>query len=205
MSGHPFFDSALFTWGLLPLLIFISRIFDVTLGTIRIIFVARGRWLLAPLLGFFEVFIWLMAIGQIMQHLDNILCYLAYAGGFATGNYVGIRVEEKLAVGFLSVRIIVSKDRDELKERLIKSGFGVTVIEGRGANEEVKMMYSIIKRKDLDDLIKVIEDFDPNIFYTIEDAKSAYQGIFPHRKQQPTGMKTVFHRYKEFGENKKGK
>ena len=127
-------------WGLLPLLIFISRISDV-LWEPSELFSLLGKEVLAPLLGFFEVFIWLVAIGQIMQHLDNILCYFAYAGGFAAGNYVGIRVEEKLAMGFLSVRIIVSKNRDELKERLIKAGFGVTVIEGQGANEEVKMMY----------------------------------------------------------------
>lgn len=190
MGYSAFFDSGIFTWVILPLLIFISRIFDVTLGTVRIIFVSRGKKFLAPLLGFFEILIWLIAIGQIMQHLDNVLCYIAYAAGFAMGNYVGIRVEEMLAMGFLSVRMIVLKNHEELKEQLVKSGFGVTVVDGHGANEQVKMIYSIIKRKDLTQIIKIIESAGPKIFYTIEDARTAYQGIFPQKKS--SGFKKLF-------------
>ena len=94
-----FFGSEIFTFIILPILIFIARVCDVSIGTMRIIFISRGAKILAPLLGFFEILIWLVAIGKVMQNLDNIACYVAYAGGFATGNFVGIRIEEKLAMG----------------------------------------------------------------------------------------------------------
>lgn len=92
---HEFLDSEIFNWVVLPLLIAIARIMDVTIGTIRLIFVSRGYKYLAPLLGFAEVIIWLMAISQIMQHLDNIMCYIGYGAGFAAGNYIGIILVEK--------------------------------------------------------------------------------------------------------------
>ncbi|HPA70469.1 MAG TPA: DUF5698 domain-containing protein, partial [Bacteroidales bacterium] len=84
---------------LLPLFIFLARIFDVSLGTLRIIFVTKGMRIIAPLVGFFEVLIWLLAISRIMQDLDNWVSYIAYAGGFATGNFVGMYLEERLAIG----------------------------------------------------------------------------------------------------------
>ena len=99
MDFSEILNNDFFTWVLLPILIFISRVLDVSLGTMRLIFVSKGYKLLAPVLGFFEVLIWLVAIGQIMQHLDNIFCYLAYGLGFATGNFVGIYLEEKMSIG----------------------------------------------------------------------------------------------------------
>jgi uncharacterized protein YebE (UPF0316 family) len=89
-------DSVVFTWIILPLIIFLCRIIDVTIGTARVIFVSRGYRVLAASAGFFEVLIWLMAIGQIMQNLTNPLCYIAYASGFALGNYIGITLTENL-------------------------------------------------------------------------------------------------------------
>ena len=93
----------------IALLIFFLRIGDVSLGTIRIIFVARGNKFIAPLLGFFEVFIWVIAISNIIQHLDNWVNYVAYAGGFAAGNFIGMLIEERLAVGVSLVRIITKR------------------------------------------------------------------------------------------------
>jgi len=160
-------------------LIFISRICDVSVGTLRIIVVSRGKKLLAPILGFFEVSIWLLAISQIMQNLDNVVCFAAYAGGFAMGNYIGILIEEKLAMGTLIVRIFLVDDETNMKERLYKAGFGVTSIDARGMNGNVKIIYSIIKRKSLNKAIKIIEECQSNAFYSVEDAKSVKQGIFP--------------------------
>ena len=94
-----FLSSPYFTYLVMPILIFCARIADVTLGTMRIVFVARGNKLMAPLLGFFEVFIWIVAIGQVMEHANNLVCYISYAAGFATGNYFGLLVEGKLAIG----------------------------------------------------------------------------------------------------------
>ena len=90
----------LYGWVVLPLLIFVARIMDVSIGTSRVIFVSRGYRVLAAVAGFWEVLIWLLAIGQIMQNLDNPMCYLAYAGGFAMGNYIGITLTNKMSWGW---------------------------------------------------------------------------------------------------------
>src|SRR5205823_2012095 len=93
----------------LPLLVFLAELCVVTIGTIRIIFIARGMKVLAPVLGFFEVSIWLFAIGQIMQNLSNLGCYLAFAGGFTAGNFLGVLIEKRLGLGTLVVRVITGR------------------------------------------------------------------------------------------------
>jgi len=176
-------ESQMFVWVILPLLIFLARICDVTLGTLRIIFVSRGKKLLAPLLGFFEISIWLLAISQIMQHLSNIACFLAYAGGFAMGNYVGILIEDKLAMGTLMIRIFLIKGETTMKQRLYDAGFGVTGIDAHGMSGDVEILYTIIKRRDLARAVAIIEECDSKAFYSIEEAKSVRQGIFPAEKK----------------------
>jgi len=174
-------SSDTFRYIVLPVLIFACRVFDVSLGTIRIIFVSRGKKMLAPLLGFFEVFVWVFAISQLMQHLDNIFTYIAYAGGFATGNFIGIMLEEKLAIGLLLVRIILSENDENLVAGLRNEGFGITVVDGQGANGPVKIIYTLIKRKDLVKVENIINECHPKAFYSVEDAKSAQYGVFPAR------------------------
>lgn len=173
--------SDLFTWVILPALIFLSRIIDVSMGTLRIILVAKGDKVIVPMLGFFEVLIWLLAVGQVMQNLDNIVCYIAYAGGFATGNVVGILIEEKLALGLYGIRIFVPKvyTMEELKTLLVDAGFGVTIIKGYGAIEEMSILYSIFKRKDRKKIIDIIERKNKKLFYTIEEVKTVKHGVFP--------------------------
>jgi uncharacterized protein YebE (UPF0316 family) len=171
-------NSELFNWVVLPVLIFLSRIIDVTLGTIRIIFVSRGKKYLAPILGFFEVIVWVVAISQIMQNLNNFACYVAYAGGFAAGTFVGMIIEEKLAIGMLVVRVIIVNDECQLKDRLYKAGFGVTVVDAHGANGEVKLIYTVIKRKELNEVIQIITRCNSKAFYSIEDARKVKRGIF---------------------------
>ena len=134
-----FFHSDTYTYLVLPLLIFFARITDVTLDTIRIIFISKGKKLLAPLLGFVEIFIWLMAITRIFENLDNWTCYLAYAAGFATGNYVGIVLEEKIALGVELIRIITRRDPGNLINSLRDRGFGITYINAQGSQGEVGM------------------------------------------------------------------
>lgn len=179
----PVMDSSLFTWVLLPLLIFLARVCDVTIGTIRILFLSRGDKILAPVLGFFEVLIWLLAIGQIMQNLSNIMCYLAYATGFAFGNFVGIIIEEKLALGKIIVRIITQKEAGELIGSLRSSGFGVTSIKALGVQGRVHVLYSIIERCDIERIIRIIHRFNPKAFYTLEDVRYVKEGIFPDRSR----------------------
>lgn len=172
-------NSDLMTWIVVPLLIFAARIIDVTLGTLRIIFVSKGRKWLAPVFGFVEVIIWLIAIGQVMQHLTNIACYVAYGAGFAAGTFIGITIEERLAVGLLVVRIVTAKDPAPLRAALIEGGYGVTCVDGNGANGPVKMIYTVIKRKDLPEVAERIRSFDAKAFYSTEEARSANEGVFP--------------------------
>ncbi len=176
------YHSDLFKWVILPLLIFLARIFDVTIGTIRILFVSRGNKVWAPVLGFFEVVVWLLAIGQIMQNLTNWVCYIAYGGGFAMGNLIGISIEEKMAFGRLIVRIIVDTNADKLIKRLRSKGFGVTSMEARGGKGRVKVVYLVIERSDLEKVTGIVEHVNPEAFYTVVDTRMVKQGIFPEKK-----------------------
>ena len=171
-------NSGIFALFILPALIFLARVLDVTLGTIRIIFVTRGRKFLATMLGFFEIMVWTLAIGQIMQNLTNITYYLAYAGGFAMGNYVGIYIEEKLAIGTLAVRIITMKDASELVDYLKSKNFGVTSFDAQGTTGHVKLIFTIIKRKHLAEVVEIINRFNPRAFYSVEEVKAVSEWAF---------------------------
>ena len=173
------FDSAIFSWVILPILIFLSRICDVSIGTLRIIFISKGKKLLAPLLGFVEISIWLLAFSQIMQNLNNIVCFIAYAAGFSMGNFVGVLIEEKLALGTLIVRVFLTDCKSQMKEKLSAAGFGVTSIDAKGKNGDVKILYCVIKRKALDQAVSIIETCQFNVFYSVEEVKAVKKGIFP--------------------------
>jgi len=174
-----FFDGTFFTFFLLPFLIFLSRIVDVTIGTIRIVMVSKGHKTWAPILGFFEVFIWLVAITRIIQNLDNWLCYVAYAGGFATGNYIGLIIEEKMAIGIVKIQIITSREASNLITNLKAAGYGITHHEAHGGNENVSIIYSIINRNEIQKVEEIVKTTNPKAFYSIEDVKSVSHGVFP--------------------------
>ncbi len=172
-------DSGWFAWVVLPFVIFIARIADVTIGTIRLIFVARGMKILAPLAGFFEVLIWLIVIGQIMQHLANPLCYIAYAAGFAAGNYIGMMLVDRLSLGKVIIRIITQKDAAPLVESLKEHRFGVTVLDGRGAQGKVQVIFTVVKRAHIEEIQGLIRQFNPQAFYSIEEVGDVEKGVFP--------------------------
>jgi uncharacterized protein YebE (UPF0316 family) len=182
MSDFLLLNSEFFTWFLLPVLIFIARVADVSLGTVRVIFIARGLKYFAPLVGFFEIIIWLMAIGQIMQNLSSPLCYIAYAGGFATGNYVGMRIAEKLSLGVVLIRTITSKDASELLEYLKTAEYGVTSVDAQGSAGKVQVVFTIVRRREVAGVVNLIKQFNPKAFYTIEEVGFVEEGIFPARK-----------------------
>jgi uncharacterized protein YebE (UPF0316 family) len=177
-----FTESGYFMWVILPLLIFFARLVDVTLGTMRIIFVSRGVKYLAPLVGFFEVIIWLLAIRIIMQNLNNPICYIAYGGGFATGNYIGIFLERKMAVGRGILRIITRKDATELIRTLRDQGFGVTSIPAEGNEGNVSIIFMVIRRMDFKKITELVQEHNPQAFYTLEDVRYVSEGIFPSRE-----------------------
>jgi uncharacterized protein YebE (UPF0316 family) len=177
-----FLNSDFFSYAIMPLLIFMARICDVSIGTMRIIFVSKGNRKIAPILGFFEVLIWIIAISKIMQNLDNYFNYVAYAAGFATGNFVGMIIEEKLAMGIQMIRIFTSENGMDLVKTLNSNGFGATTIEAHGAKEKVYLVFSIVHRNELEKVLDVINEFNPRAFFTIEDVKIVNEGIFNPRK-----------------------
>lgn len=170
-----------YSYLVLPLMIFAARVVDVTLGTLRILFISRSMKLLAPAIGFFEALIWLLAVGQIFQHLTNPGLYIAYAAGFAAGNYMGIYLEGKLAMGLLVVRTITADDATELIEYLKENDFGVTSISASGVSGQVRLILSVIKRKDLSRMIQIIQEKMPRAFISIEDVRSVSEGFFPRK------------------------
>ena len=182
MPGGSFFDSSLFLWVVLPALIFTARVLDVSLGTVRLVFVARGYKGLAPMVGFFEVLIWIVAIGQIMKHLSNPMCYLAYAGGFASGNYVGMWIAERLSLGMVMIRVVTQRDTSQLMTSLTAAQFGVTVLDAQGVQGQVRVLFTIVPKREVAEVIGQVKQFNPNAFYTIEEVDSVQYGIFPARK-----------------------
>lgn len=177
-------STGLFEWVILPMLIFFARICDVSLGTIRVIFITKGVRYLAPLIGFFEVIIWLLAIGQVMNNLTNVASYIAYGGGFAMGTYIGMLIEEKISLGLTSVRIITKEEPSQLVNYLRSQNYGVTTVDGEGATGQVKMVFSIIRRQDLPDVVEVIKKLHPGAFYSVEDVKSVSEGVFPEERRR---------------------
>jgi uncharacterized protein YebE (UPF0316 family) len=164
---------------LLPLLICCSRIIDVSLGTLRIIFVSKGFRILAPVMGFFEVLIWIIVISQVMQNLTNVVNYVAYAFGFAVGSFVGMSIERRLSLGMVVVRVITAQNAGELITFMRKEGYGVTVLNAEGSSGHVNVVFTVIKRTDVQDVVGHIKQFNPRAFYTVEDIQSVTEGVFP--------------------------
>lgn len=167
-----------FVWVVLPILIFLARIVDQSLGTLRIIFVSRSMRKLAAIVGFFESLIWLVAISQIIQNLENWVSFIAFAGGFSMGNYIGIYIESKLAMGLICMRIITSKDATELTNVLRENKYGATTVTATGRSGEVRLILTIIKRRDVDKVHDIVKQHNPNAFVSVEDIRSVRDGYF---------------------------
>ncbi len=167
-----------FSWVVLPLIIYFARMTDVTLGTLRIVMISKGKRKIVPIIGFFEVLLWLIAIGQIMQNLSNVLCYFAWAAGYATGTFLGLTLEEKLAIGTQVMRLITNKNCDVFLEELKSEKHGFTVVDGHGAKGPVKVIFIVVERKNVKALAEKIQRLLPNSFYSVEDIRETNQGVF---------------------------
>ena len=164
----------------LPVLIFFARILDVTLGTLRIIFISRGKKFVAPVLGFIETFIWIVAVSQIVRNINgDMWAYVAYAAGFASGTTIGLLIEDKLALGTLIVRTILPEKPLPMVDRRSQAGYGVTMVQGEGIHGPVTLLYTIIKRKKLLEVVSIIHNFYPHAFLSIEELRSTQEGVFP--------------------------
>lgn len=162
-----------YSYILLPFLIFFARIVDVSINTVRIIYVLGGRKLTSTLLGFFESFIWLMAISQIFENLDNIVSYIAYPAGFAAGIFVGMIIEEKIAYGKVIVRIITRKDIHVLLQYLNKQYFRYTYVRAEGPDGDENLVFTVLQREKLEQLLSTLKEILPTAFYTVEKVNRA--------------------------------
>jgi len=162
------FLTTLPTWQL-GLIIFFLRILDVSMGTVRTLAVVAGHIRISVVLGFLEVLIWVFAISQVIQTVaESPLVLFMYAGGFATGNAVGILVERRLAMGKRVVRLISQSRGSEIAAALRESGQPVTTFRGEGRDGERLMIYFLCERKGLPEIIAKAKDLDPELFYVIE-------------------------------------
>lgn len=166
-------SGSVFSFLLLPLLIFFARILDVSINTVRIIYVLGGRKFTSTLLGFFESFIWLMAIRQIFEHLDNWICYVAYPAGFAAGIYVGMIIEEKIAYGKVIVRIITRKDVQILLQYLNRQYLRYTYVKAEGPDGLENLVFTVLEREKLEEVLHTLKEILPTAFYTVEKVNRA--------------------------------
>ena len=190
---NEFLSSGWFNYLVLPAMIFFARICDVTLDTLRIIFVSKGNKVVAPVLGFFEVLIWIIAITRIIENLHNPVCYIAYAAGFATGNYVGLLVEERLAVGVVLIRIITSLNVPELASALNRMNIGTTIVGASGSKGKVSILLSVVQRSSVNTVLQKIMETDKDAFYSVEDIRAVNKGIFPGKATTGSKIELLRH------------
>ena len=167
-------------WG--ALLIFALRIVDVSLDTMRVLFAIRGKREIAGVLGFFMALTWIFAAGNAMKHLDSILHVLGYAAGYATGTMVGITIERLVAYGLANVRIISRHGGVEIAEALRERGYGVTEQGAYGREGQVEIVNSVVQRAHMDEVLAIVDRFDPQAFVTVEEPKILRGGSFARRE-----------------------
>ncbi len=192
MGEWTFVNEGWFAYLVLPALIFCARIVDVSLDTMRIIFLNRGRKITAPILGFFQALIWILAISQVMKNLANPVCYLSYGAGFGAGNLIGMLIEEKVAAGLLAVRIILARGTTALAGALRGQGYGVTVLDGHGSAGPVQVVFAVIRRRHLPQIVGEIKQHAPGAFYSIEEIRSTTGGTLAPL-QPPRQARSILH------------
>ena len=162
-------------WG--ALVIFGLRIVDVSCDTMRVIFAIRGKRTIAGALGFFQALVWIVAVGNAVKHLDSVLHVLGYAGGYAMGTYVGVTLEQAIAYGVATVRIVSKAAGVEIAEALRQHGHGVTEFGGFGRDGAVEILNSVVQRRHINEVLKVVTDHDRDAFVTVEEPKVLRGGM----------------------------
>jgi uncharacterized protein YebE (UPF0316 family) len=165
------------TW-LTALMIFGLRVIDMTLDTLRVLVVMRGKKKIAWVLGFFQAAVFVVAIGSVLSNLDNPLNVIGYAAGFATGNVIGMLIEEKLAIGHTMVSIVSSRRGTEIAEKLRKNGYAVTEIAARGKDGMVTLLNVNVLRKNIGAVRQLVNDSDAEAFITSEDVRPIRRGFW---------------------------
>lgn len=174
------------------LLIFCLRIVDVSMAVMRMLLAVRGHREIAAFIGFFEVLLWLFAAGAALEHLDSPLHIIGFAGGFAAGNYVGVWLESRFALGLNVVRAVLPVSdtggpAQVAAGTLRDEGFAVTELRGRGRASEVEILNVVVQRKEVPHVMRVLKAADPDVFITVEEIRSTYGGTW-----RPGGRKLPF-------------
>lgn len=162
--------------------IFFARVLDMSLATTRTLLVVKGRKLEAASIGFVEAIVYVLALQKVFQTLDNPISLVIYGLGFSVGNIVGIYIEEKMAMGFLTVQVITLVEPLELTNKLREEGFGVTVISGEGRLGVRFILQIVLRRKSLYKLQKLVDGWDPAAFVTVFDARTIKGGIAMYKR-----------------------
>ncbi len=160
------------------LLIFALRVSDMTLDTLRVLFVMRGKKRIAWILGFFQSAIFVLAIGRVLTQLDNPLNIIGYAAGFATGNVVGMYIEERIAMGHILINIISPRLGTAIADHLRQNGYAVTEVSARGKDGMVSMINCSVLRKQVDAVRELVNEIDPEAFITAEDVRPVRRGFW---------------------------
>jgi uncharacterized protein YebE (UPF0316 family) len=160
------------------LLIFILRVSDMTLDTLRVLFVMRGKKRIAWILGFFQSAIFVLAIGKVLTQLDNPLNIIGYAAGFATGNVVGMYIEERIAIGHVLINVISPRRGSAITNHLRQNGYAVTELSARGKDGMVSMINCSVLRKQVDTVRTLVNEIDPEAFITAEDVRPVRRGFW---------------------------
>jgi uncharacterized protein YebE (UPF0316 family) len=192
MNLPDFMNSDIYSWAVLPLMIFAARICDVSLDTLRILFINRNFRYWAAICGFFGVLIWLLVIRQIFQQMNNPLCFIAYPAGFATGNVVGLIIESRLSLGKVIVRVITHLEADELVSKLRSDGYGLTVLDASGATGPVKIIITVMERHDIPKVVETIKKYNPHTFYSVEDIRFVSEAVTPYRLAGGSRLRNPF-------------
>jgi uncharacterized protein YebE (UPF0316 family) len=152
----------------IPVLIFVARICDVSIGTVRMVVIVSGHRALATVLGFVEVVIWVFAVGGTLKYLSQPLAVLAYAGGFAVGTLAGMVIEERMALGYRVVQVISPRTESEIADRLREHGHRVTSVDGHGRDGPVEIAVLVVRRRQVQNLLREIRELAPRSYVTVE-------------------------------------
>ncbi|HEX6060266.1 MAG TPA: DUF2179 domain-containing protein [Gemmatimonadaceae bacterium] len=163
------------------LLIFVLRIVDVSCDTLRVLFAMRGKRVIAAILGFFQALIWIFAVGTAIRYLDSWMHILGYAAGYAMGTFVGITIERLVAYGVTTVRIVSAHGGVEIAESLRERGYGVTEIAGFGREGGVEIVNCVVHRSHIDEVMEIVDRYDPRAFVTSEEPAILRGGFFAQR------------------------
>jgi uncharacterized protein YebE (UPF0316 family) len=163
------------------LLIFALRIVDVSCDTLRVLFAMRGKRGIAAVLGFFQALIWIFAVGTAIRYLNSWMHIVGYAAGYAMGTFVGITIERLVAYGLATVRIVSAHGGVEIAESLRERGYGVTEMAGYGRDGGVEIVNCVVHRSHIDDVMTIVDRYDPRAFVTAEEPRILRGGYFAQR------------------------